>query len=73
MFLLTWGFRFLDIINYLGPGTSYKKWVKAYGCKTVKSWFLYEWFNPRKDLFPGASRLSRVVFEVEGSLRSHAG
>ena len=22
MFLLTWGFRFLDIINYLGPGTS---------------------------------------------------
>ncbi|KAL9972882.1 hypothetical protein ACROYT_G019267 [Oculina patagonica] len=27
MFLLTWGFRFLDIINYLGPGTSYKKWV----------------------------------------------
>ena len=31
MFLLTWGIRFLDIINYLGPGTSYEKWVKAYG------------------------------------------
>ena len=29
MFLLTWGFRFLNIINYLGPGTSYEKWVKA--------------------------------------------
>jgi len=26
MFLLTWGTRFLDIINYLGPGTSYDKW-----------------------------------------------
>ena len=29
MFLLTKDFRFLDIINYLGPGTSYDKWVKA--------------------------------------------
>ena len=43
MFLLTEDFRFLDIINYLGPGTSYDKWAKAYGCTTTKSWFLYEW------------------------------
>ena len=28
MFLLTQVFRFLDIINYLGPGTSYEKWTK---------------------------------------------
>ena len=54
MFSLTWGFRFLDIINYLGPGTSYDKWVKAYGCKTVKSWFPYEWFDtPEKLDYPG--------------------
>jgi len=39
VFLLTRGARFLDIINYLGPGMSYEKWVKAYGCKTLKSWF----------------------------------
>ena len=53
MFLLTRGFRFLDIINYLGPGTSYEKWVKAYECKTVKSWFPYEWFDtPEKLDFP---------------------
>jgi len=39
MFLLTWGARFLDIINYLGPGTSYAKWVKAYGSESEKSWF----------------------------------
>ena len=39
MFILTKNFRFLDIINYLGPGTSYEKWVKAYECGTVKSWF----------------------------------
>ena len=54
MFLLTCGFRFLDIINYLGPGTSYEKWVKAYECKTVKSWFPYEWFErPEKLDYPG--------------------
>jgi len=54
MFLLTWGFRFLDIINYLGSGTSYEKWVKAYGCKAVKSWFPYEWFDtPEKLDYPG--------------------
>jgi len=41
MFMHTWGFRFLDIINYLGPGTSYEKWVKAYECNAVKSWFPY--------------------------------
>ena len=54
MFLLTSGFRFLDIINYLGPGTSYEKWVKAYECKAVKSWFPYEWFDrPEKLDYPG--------------------
>ena len=56
MFLLTSGFRFLGIINYLGPGTSYEKWVKAYECKTVKSWFPYEWFDrPEKLDYPGLS------------------
>ena len=45
MFILTSGFRFLDIINYLGPGVSYDKWIKAYGCKAPKSWFPYEWFD----------------------------
>ena len=29
MFVLTWGFRFFDIINYLGPGSSTEKWVKT--------------------------------------------
>ncbi|KAL9982461.1 hypothetical protein ACROYT_G004507 [Oculina patagonica] len=54
MFLLTKGFRFLDIINYLGPGTSYEKWVKAYECEAKKSWFPYEWFDsPEKLDYPG--------------------
>ena len=50
MFILTENFRFLDIINYLGPGTSYEKWVKAYECETVKSWFPYEWFDTPEKL-----------------------
>ena len=45
MFILTKKARFLDIINYLGPGTSYDKWVKAYECESEKSWFPYEWFD----------------------------
>jgi len=47
IFLITAGYRFLDVVNYLGPGTSsYDKWVKAYGCTAqTKSWFPYEWFD----------------------------
>ena len=53
MFLLTSGFRFLDIINYLGPGVSYDKWIKAYGCKAPKSWLPYEWLDrPEKLDYP---------------------
>lgn len=53
-YLLTKNFRFLDIIIYLGSGTSYDKWVKAYGCTAEKSWFPYEWFDfPEKLDFSG--------------------
>ena len=48
VFILSKNFRFLDIINYLGPGTSYEKWVKAYECETVKSWFPHDWFDTPK-------------------------
>ena len=54
MFLLTQGFRFLDIINYLAPGVSYEKWTKAYKCTAAKSWFPYEWFDSHRKLeYPG--------------------
>ena len=67
MFLLTWGFRFLDIINYLGPGTSYEKWVKAYECKSVKSWFPYEWFDtPEKLDFPGLPKYEEWYLKLKG-------
>lgn len=54
MFMLIPEFCFLDIINYLGPSTSYDNWVKAYGCTVEKSWFPYEWFDsPGKLDYPG--------------------
>jgi len=42
MSMKTAGFRFLDIINYLAPITSYDASIKAYGCELEKSWLPYE-------------------------------
>ena len=50
MFLTTPNLKFFGIINYLGPGTSYKKWVKTYGSGQTKSWLPYEWFNSAEKL-----------------------
>ena len=33
----------LDIINYLAPGFSYDKFLKAYSCTLTKGFFPYEW------------------------------
>ena len=33
-------FKFLDITNYLAPGCSYDKFLKAYDCSIRKSFFL---------------------------------
>ena len=43
-------FKFLDILNYLGLGTSYEKWVKTYGSSQTKSWLPYEWFDREEKL-----------------------
>ena len=37
--------NFLDIMNYLAPGFSYDKFLKAYGCTLSKCFFTYEWVN----------------------------
>ena len=54
MFIKTPILLFLDIINYLGPGTSYESWVKAYGASAQKAWLPYEWLDsPDKLDYPG--------------------
>ena len=50
MFMSTSDFKNLDIINYLAPGTTYEKWVKAYGCEPGKSWLPYDWFDSQEKL-----------------------
>ena len=67
MFLLTQKFRSLDIINYLGPGTSYEKWTKAYECTAEKLWFPYEWFDtPEKLDHPGLPDYSAWYSRLKG-------
>ena len=54
MFIKTQTLLFLDIINYLGPGTSYDSWIKAYGASAQKAWLPYEWLDsPDKLDYPG--------------------
>lgn len=38
-------FRFLDMNQYLAAGTSYSKFLKAYGVEEEKGFFPYEWFD----------------------------
>ena len=45
MCLSTDKLKFLDIINYLAPGYSYGKYLKAYGCELEKGHFPYEYMD----------------------------
>ena len=38
-------FKWLDIANYLAPGFSYDRYLKAYGCTMTKGVFPYEWMD----------------------------
>ncbi len=37
--------KFIDILSFLPPGTSYKKFLQCYDVKESKSWFCYDWFK----------------------------
>jgi len=50
LFMSTPEFKFLDVMNYLAPGTSYARWVKTYSAKLQRSWFPYEWLTSAKKL-----------------------
>ena len=42
--------KFLDICNYLAPGFSYDKYLKAYGCELQKGQFPYEYMDDLRKL-----------------------
>ena len=43
-------FRFLDISNFLAPGCSYSKFLKAFEIEESKFYFPYEWFDDKSKL-----------------------
>ena len=45
MCLSTNKLKFLDMANYLAPGVSYDKYLKAYGCDQQKGHFPYEYMD----------------------------
>ena len=45
MCLSTDKIKFLDMTNYIAPGFSYDKYLKAYGCKITKGFFPYEYMD----------------------------
>ena len=40
----------LDVKNYLAPGVSYEKYLKAYGCSVQKGHFPYEYIDDLRTL-----------------------
>ena len=50
MCLSTDKLKFVDICNYLAPGVSYDKYLKAYGCELQKGHFPYEYMDDLQKL-----------------------
>ena len=50
MCLYTDELKFVDICNYLAPGVSYAKYLKAYGCELEKGHFPYEYMDDLQKL-----------------------
>ena len=50
MCLSTDKLKFVDICNYLAPGVSYDKYMKAYGCELQKGHFPYEYMDDLQKL-----------------------
>ena len=50
MFLTTPELKFLDVLNYLGPGFNFDGWCKANNCETQKLVFPYDWLDSYEKL-----------------------
>ena len=45
MFIECQSFRFIDISNYIAPGTTYDSWIKSMDCKMLKLPFPYKYLT----------------------------
>lgn len=41
---------FIDVLNYLDPGCSYREYIESYDCELQKGYFPYEWFTSLEKL-----------------------
>ena len=62
MCLSTDTLKFLDICNYLAPGVSYDKYLKAYGCELGKGHFPYEYMDNLRKLDDQALPIQTAFF-----------
>ena len=67
MCLSTDQLKFLDMTNYVAPGFSYDKYLKAYGCEVTKGHFPYEYMDRLERLddtaLPSKQAFSRLKNE----------
>ena len=42
--------HFLDLTNFIAPGFSYERYLKAYSCELAKGCFPYEWMDSLEKL-----------------------
>ena len=61
MCLSTDQLKFIDMTNYIAPGFSYDKYLKAYGCEVTKDHFPYEYMD-RLERFDDTALPSKQAF-----------
>ena len=71
-------FHFLDISNFLAPGCSYSKFLKAFQVPESKFYFPYEWFDdktkldwthlPPPDAFYSSLKVQNTLGETESDI-----
>ena len=58
--------KFLDMVNFVSPGYSYAKFLKAFGVEERKSYFPYEFLDDVSKLSDGFNAATNTVFEFNG-------
>ena len=60
--------RFLDICNFIAPGFSYAKYLRAYGVEENKGFFPYEWVTSKHALdYPHLPPIEAFKSEFKGT------
>ncbi|ELU08175.1 hypothetical protein CAPTEDRAFT_194071, partial [Capitella teleta] len=69
--IFCYNLKILDIVNYLAPGFSYAKYLKAFNCSVMKGYFPYEWLDSY-DKLAETSLPPKSAFSVETPSLTHS-